>query len=76
MYRSTQKVGISLGFPSVPPDRERLLLARSLGEDKGVVDAAFSREMPDIVEVEYDPQVTTPYRIFRVVRYLLDCARQ
>ena len=74
MYRSTQKVGISLGFPVVPPDRERFLVAQSLGGDKGVVEAVFSREMPDIVEVEYDPQVTTPYRIYRAARRLLDQA--
>ncbi len=66
MKTMTQKIGIYLGLPTSPSGGNQALVEQVIRSGEGVVTTSINRDMPDVVEVEYDPDVTTPYRIYRL----------
>ena len=70
MKTLTQKIGVSLGLPTSPSTDDKDLVEQVIRSGEGVISTNINHDMPDVVEVEYDPVVTTPYRIYRLAMKL------
>ena len=66
----TQKIGVYLGLSTSPSTDDTDLVEQVIRTGEGVIATNINRDMPDVVEVEYDPVVTTPYRIYRLAMKL------
>ena len=66
----TQAIGLEMERLISKPDDYRKAIEHKIGELKGVIHARFSKCMPEIVVIEYDPRETTPYQIYKESRPL------
>jgi hypothetical protein len=70
MSAITHAIGMEMERLVSEPDAYRKAVEHKIGELKGVIHARFSKSMPEIVIIEYDPNKTTPYQIYKDSRSL------
>ena len=68
----THAIGLEMEHLISKPDEYRKAVEHKIGELEGVIHAKFSKCMPEIVVIEYDPHKTTPYQIYKEARLLND----
>lgn len=66
----THMIGLELERLVSKSDDYRKKVERKIGELKGVMHAEFSKCRPDVVVIEYDPYMTTPYQIYQKAKKL------
>jgi hypothetical protein len=70
MSDTTHAIGLEMERLISKPDDYRKAVEHKIGELKGVIHARFSKCVPEIVVIEYDPNKTTPYQIYKESRPL------
>jgi len=63
-------IGLEMERHVLKPDDYRKAVEHKIGEFEGVIHARFSKCMPEVVVIEYDPHKTTPYQIYKEARSL------
>jgi hypothetical protein len=66
----THAIGLEMERLILKPDDYRKVVEHKICELEGVIHARFSKCMPEIVVIEYDPHKTTPYQIYKEARPL------
>jgi len=70
MSAITQAIGLEMERLVSKPDDYCKVVEHKIGELNGVIHARFSKCMPEILVIEYDPNKTTPYQIYKESRPL------
>lgn len=65
MNALTHRIGLILDLQQQVNDVHRQKIEQRLSSRKGIRSARFSRNSPDLVVIEYDPDITRPADIAR-----------